>query len=193
MGKKRKIKEKHEINNPINEKKIAKKQVNENTKPYEDEAKIIVDFSSPTAFYSCRIDKFTNFCESHEAFIKFRKMLFGEALKYFSQHTFDELSRSKGSHTHIIDSKKIDLIEKILMELLKKESSGTSERILQERVNEYIEEVWQLGYKQGLRLIGIRKRNIFRVLFIDYHHLIHSDIKHNNRDVKGYNYCPMSS
>lgn len=175
----------------IKENKKPNKEIKENKKPLVDEEGIIVDFSQKTAFYSCKIGRYTNFLKEHDDFIEFRKELFGEALQYFKGKTFSELGY-KGSHTHVIDDKeKLNLIEKILKELVLTCNPDLKKELIDKIVDNYMQEIWQLGYKQGLRLIGVRTKNIFTVLFIDYHHLIYPSIKHNTNDVLKYDYCAM--
>lgn len=167
-------------------------EIKENKKPLVDENGIIVDFSLRTAFYSCKVDKYTNYLCSHDEFIKFRKKLFGEALDYFKSKKFSELVRDRGSHTHVIREKKqLDLIEKILKSLIKNAYTNLDEKSVNGMVDNYMQEIWQLGYKQGLRLIGVRTQNVFTVLFIDHHHLIYPSQNYNDKDFFKYNYCAM--
>lgn len=156
---------------------------------------IIVDFSSKTAFYSCKVKYFTNFYKSHEEFISLRRELFGQALTYFGDNTLDKLaSNSKSTHTHPIKEKdKLELIEDILRTLLKKINPNVPTHLIQHKVDDYMEEIWQLGFNQGIRLIGIRNNNIFKVLFIDHQHLIYPNVKFNDKDVMSFNYCPMTT
>ena len=51
--------------------------------------------------------------------------------------------------------------------------------------------MWQLGVTGGIRLIGIRKSNLFCVLFIDYHHLLYPSIKYNQKNSEKYSFCPI--
>lgn len=183
-------------------KKIGK--VKNNTKPRNNvkesirpisngQEGIIVDFSCPLSFYSCQIkNEFTNYLKEPLDFVESRRVLFGEALEYFSKNNFDELaSNAKKSHTHIVAPDKLELLEKILVQLAKKKGLGQN---IDRMVSNFMEgDIWQLAYKQGLRLIGGRNDNIFNLLFIDYHHLIEPSSKYNNKDYYKYTYCPMSS
>ena len=178
----------------IVEKSTAKRSRKENKKPM-DEKNIIVDFSSKTVFYSCKIKEFTNFYKSHDEFIALRKELFGQALSYFNSTTLEKLSsNSNTTHTHPIKEKeKLELIEKILFKLLKNINKDTKDDLIGKIVDNYMEEIWQLGYNQGVRLIGVRSDNIFKVLFIDHLHLIYPNPKYNNLDVMKNSYCAMNS
>ena len=167
----------------------------ENKSPKQNgQERIIVDFSCPFCLYSCKVGKgFTSYHKNSGEFLSRMQVLFGEALQHIAQYNFDELCRNE-RHTHIIDDEeKLDLIEKILNELIDIRYSEVSnkDRILGNYMDR--NNIWQIGFKQGVRLVGRRNDNIFNLLFIDYHHLIYSSDKYNNVDYKSFTYCPMTS
>lgn len=184
---------KNKKKNKITETSKPTSIINEDTIPEVDNKKgIIIDFSCPLSFYSCKEGDFTNYLKNPQEFIKHRRMLFGEMLEYFSKNNFDDLKRNSSSHTHIINDKEnLSKIEKILKKLINiKWPDNNSGEI----VKQYMEScIWQLGYKEGFRLIGTRNNNIFNLLFIDYHHLIFPSKKYNTKDLSKYKYCPMTS
>lgn len=178
----------------IKENEKPKSEINEKTEPKQDgQEGMMINFSCPLSFYSCKIgQEYTNYLKSPNDFIKVRRKLFGEALTYFQRTTIDKLaSNSKKTHTHLITGDKLELVGKILRELVKaKWPQNDIETIV---ANYMSGDVWQVGYTNGLRLIGSRNNNIFNLLFIDYHHLIEPDDNYNNPDFYKYKYCPMSS
>lgn len=178
----------------IKENKKPKKNINEKKKPLEKNSNgIIFDFSCPTAFYSCNIkNQFTNLLKNPKEFVDIRRTIFGEALPHFNKTNINELERDKkNTHTHVISDSKIGLVEKILTELFR---IVYNSKEIDKIVNNYISgDIWQIGYKKGLRFIGVRNDNIFNVLFIDYHHLLEPDKNYNQPDYYKYKYCPMTS
>lgn len=171
-----------------------KREINENTKPKQNEdGGIIINFSCPFSFYCCKINKnYTNYLKDNESFIKNIRVLFREALEYFQKTTFEKLCRDKNGHTHNISEDKIDLIEKITYKLA--EIRWPEYKDYETIVGNYMtENLWQLGYKEGLRLVGSRDGNVLNLLFIDYHHLIEPDKNYNQLDYFKYSYCPMKS
>ena len=170
-----------------------KKNVKEDIEPKKySSSGMIINFSCPLAFYSCRVGKeYTNYLKSPSDFVEIRRKIFDEALVHFSKTTLDNLAQDKGAHTHIIKDEKRKLVEKILTELSKiKWPDSSTEGI----VSNYMSgDIWQLGYSNGLRLIGFRQDNIFNLLFIDYHHLIEPSKDYNQIDYFKFNYCPMTS
>lgn len=173
-----------------------KKEAVERYKPttYEN-GKIMIDFSYPFVFHTCKIKNyFINRLKDCNSFFEFKRVIFGEALKYFGSFTFDELKRLD-THTHNIGQEdKQDLVRAILKEILRDSfnlNSEDSEKALGNYVGN--EDIWQVAYKQGVRLIGTRNGSVLKLLFIDYHHLIFPSTKHNDKDYYKYSFCPMTS
>lgn len=154
---------------------------------------IIISFSKfPFCFRSCKTKDFTNFLQSDDEFHQHLKNLTNKVMPHLVQFTYNQLLSKRVPHTHIIiEPQKILLIKEILRELLvlEKGPGYDFEMFYNNNINDY--PIWQLGGPLGLRLICIQQKNVFYVLFIDYHHLIYSSIKFNDKDYSNYNFCPI--
>lgn len=162
-----------------------------------DTDNIIIDFSLfPFCFRCVTVGNFTNKLKDANQFFKYFKRLLENEIPTLVQFNFNNISKETKRHSHSIlnDTKEYVLIKDILKELLKSYKKGNYsteyyEKFLENNVNEYT--IWQLGITGGIRLIGVRKSNVFSVLFIDYHHLIYRDDKHNQENYKLYDFCPI--
>lgn len=96
----------------------------------------------------------------------------------------DFSSRGQYSHCHFVSKDKIELVQKISLELHNNDFSDVTED------SDY--SWWELGFNGSARIFGIMSKtdNCFYPLFIDWHHLIYSDVKHNSDDYKNYKYDP---
>lgn len=57
--------------------------------------------------------------------------------------------------------------------------------------SEYMKNIWQFGFSQGVRLIcGVSGRNKIYPLFVDYHHLLFPNDHYNEHDYETYRFCP---
>jgi len=171
-----------------------KKEATEKYKPliYEN-GKIMIDFSYPFVFNTCSIKNvFINKVKDYKEHLKNNRIIFSEAVNYFSGWTFDELMR-ESKHNHSIKDK-VDLIWRILKQLLMEFNESFTDDNIENVIINYIgeEEIWQIAYKQGIRLIGTRNGSVLKLLFIDYHHLIYPDEWHNGEDFYKYSFCPMT-
>jgi len=171
-----------------------KKEASEKCNPIIFEnGKIMIDFSYPFAFSTCMIkNNFINRLKDCNHFFEHKRVIFGEALGYLNNYTFDEL-RKIDVHTHNIEDKR-ELVKIILKEILK-DRFGRNSKDLEKALDNYLgsEDIWQVAYKQGVRLIGTRNGSVLKLLFIDYHHLIFPNPKHNDKDYYKYSFCPMTS
>lgn len=159
-----------------------------------ENGKIMIDFSYPFVFHTCLIKSvFTNKFKDDKEYFENNRIIFGKALNYFGGYTFNEI---KDKHNHSVKEKdKLDLVIKILKYILKEYNENFNENDLEKAVNNYIgeEEIWQLAFNQGIRLIGTRNGSVLKLLFMDYHHLIYPNEKYNKKDYYRYSFCPMTS
>lgn len=151
--------------------------------------KIIINFATfPFCFRTTSINDYTNKLKNNEEFALKFKDIFEKLLPHVSDNTFDSLHNEK-FHCHIIrdnEKDKIKLIYKIVGNLVTNWKPGidVSSFLKQNLEGEMI---WQLG-NNSVRIIGIRKNNIFNVLFIDYHHLIYPSVKYNQTNYSKNDY-----
>lgn len=125
-------------------------------------------------FKSVKCRTFTNFVKDKVEATKIINRLFCE---FTSDITTDNLTEQNHYHT-INEVDKINLIDKILLELNTNEFTEKNE-------NEY----YQIGLKQGLRIICCKISNTIYPLFLDPHHLIYQSEKYNYKDFMKYHYC----
>lgn len=85
-------------------------------------------------------------------------------------------------HSHLIAENKISLIRKIVSKIDKIELEDV----------ELDNSLWQVGSANGARVIGYYSsaENSFYPLFVDWHHLIHPDVKYNSADYANFVYTP---
>lgn len=156
--------------------------------------KIIINFATfPFCFRTVTTKNFTNKLKGEEEFALKFKEIFENLLPHVGENTFDSL-KSEQFHCHLIKDVEHDKI-KLIYNLVGKLVSGWKPGI---DVTSFLEQnlegekIWQLGNK-GVRIIGIRKNNIFNVLFIDYNHLIYPSIKYNDTNFSKNNYGIIES
>ena len=150
---------------------------------------IIVNFATfPFCFRTTNLKNFSNKLKNELEFSSKFKDIFEKLLPHISENTFNTLI-SEQFHCHLIrdnEQDKINLIYKVVGELVQKWQPGINvEEFLEQNLNG--EKIWQLG-NGSVRIIGVRKENIFNVLFIDYHHLIYPSIKYNEKEYSRNNY-----
>lgn len=144
--------------------------------------KIKIDFSY-FLFPSVYLKFFTNFLKNKDDCFEKIKIFFHQALPYFFSKSFKDLE-NENRHCHSIDSiEKVSIINKIL----RKYSEKYPEFILPTYTG-FGNEFYQLPGPRGIRAIGVRRGNIFVILFLDFHHLIYSSECFNNQDYTNYNF-----
>lgn len=163
-----------------------------------DNDNINIDFSKfPFCFRSVKVKDYTNMLKDSSQFFKFFKRILEIELPIYVEYTFDDIVFKTKKHSHSIpmNTKEYELVINILKELYKSYkdtnySDKDFELFLDNNINEY--QLWQLGIS-SIRLFGIRRSNIFSVLFIDYHHLVYPDKNYNQKNYEKYVFCPMTN
>ena len=135
-----------------------------------------VDFSH-FLFPNISLGAFTNYLTDRDECLKKLKAFYHQVLPYINGKTFQELEK-ENKHCHSINGKK----EKFLIVKILKKYKEIYEEFSLPNYEEFLEDFYQLHGPNGLRLIGLRISNSFILLFIDFHHLIYPNIKHNDYD-----------
>lgn len=162
-----------------------------------DSNNISIDFSLfPFCFRCVSLGNFTNKLKDGNQFFKLFKRLFEIDIPSLTQYSFNDIVRATNKHSHSIqiNTKEYSIVINIIEKLYKSyygQNMSNFNLFLENNINEYY--MWQLGISSGIRLIGIRRSNIFSVLFIDYHHLIYPDKNYNQENYKLYNFCPITN
>lgn len=153
---------------------------------------IIVDYSFKTIWVSTSIDKFTNYICDKDEFFKFHYMIFSKLTAELSSISRKEL-RTRFPHSRNLNDNDIKKIMPILRALLKKQNETYTEKDITDAINQNIseEQLFQIGHS-SVRMIGYFNKNIFKVLFFDYYHLINSDQHYNDHDYSKYDFCVYS-
>ncbi len=158
-----------------------------------DNDNIIIDFSRfPFCFRCVSIDKFTNKLKDSNEFFNYFKEIFEKVIPAITKYNYNNVTTMTNKHSHVIpnNSKEYSIIIKILKAIHKEYFPNIDfELFLVNNINDY--SIWQLGITGGVRIIGIRKCNVFSVLFIDYHHLIYPDKNYNQKNYLSYNFSPI--
>lgn len=164
---------------------------NNNINDYQRE-NIIISFSPFSfCFRSCSINGFTNYLKDDEEFHENLKLLTSFVMPHLVQYTLNDLLAKKERHTHTLDSKHIELAKEIVKELKIQEKGQDFDfdQFCDNNINDYT--LWQLGTSYGIRMICTQHKNIFYVLFMDYHHQMYPDVKYNQLDYSKYSFCPI--
>lgn len=167
-------------------------QVGKNAKstiePSDDYKKktAVFDFSFIGVFQAVEIREFNNFTKDATDYIKQLRVMMKNVSK-LSQKTLNELVVG-GSyrHCHKIDDDNDALARDIIRTLFNANSLSNYDQELGD------EGLYQLGLQDGVRFIGTINGNIFRVYFVDYFHSLYPDERRNERNLRNYNFCPMT-
>ena len=154
-----------------------------------DDEKVIISFSSfPFTFRTVKCKDFTNCLVDEKDFIKKFSLIFKKIVPELESSNIVELI--KKDHCNNIENKR-DIVTDILKELVKEEfgEGYNFETFYDNNIGEY--QLYELGIMQGIRLICVKYNNIFKVLFIDYHHLIYPSVKYNQVDYSSFKFCPI--
>ncbi|CAJ1185032.1 hypothetical protein [Companilactobacillus paralimentarius] len=133
-------------------------------------------------------DGFTNNLQDATQFSKYLVALIEKTISKINQDStniFDDFSnRGQYPHCHYVSKDKIQLVQRISLELHDNDFSEVT------KDSDY--SWWELGFNGSSRIFGIMSKsdNCFYPLFVDWHHLIYPDIKHNSNDYKNYKYDP---
>lgn len=160
-----------------------KKKQNSISKKVEkiEESPIVIDFRN-FMFKSIHTGIFTNFPKDELESFNIQKNFFHQFLPNTIGKTFEELGK-ESLHNHIIDSDKNKVNVALIRQILK----SYSQKFEIEDISDEESILWQLSAPGGMRVIGFRNREVFRVLFLDPHHLIFKSQVFNN-DYKNYTY-----
>lgn len=164
-----------------------------------DNKNICIDFSLfPFCFRCVKTENFTNKLKNANQFFEKFKRLFETDIPALIQFSFDNVKKETKRHSHAIltDTKEYSVVIDVVKALFKSDkgddySDRDFELFLNNNINEY--HVWQLGISSGIRLFGIRRSNVFSVLFIDYHHLIYPNKNYNQENYDIYDFCPITN
>ena len=163
------------------------------------DSKVLINFSKfPFCFRCTKVKKydFTNYLSKSDEFFDNFKLIMEQSIPYFASKSFNELNRDQ-NHVHRIknNTKEYEVVKEVIknlcMEYRNFKNESEFEMWFNQNINDY--EIWQLGVIGGVRLIGIRDLNEFGVLFIDYHHLIFKDVKHNQKNYDKNCFCPIKN
>jgi hypothetical protein len=145
-----------------------------------EEKRCYFDFSFPYLYKSVKTKNFVNMLADEKEFCKQHKIL-QELLLELGQKSIAENLQQK--HNHVIDDRnKRALVYEVVKALYDNNKNYT------QMIDD--EELYNLGLKQGLRLICLLKGNIIKPLFIDYYHCIYADEKHNNKCIDKNEFSP---
>lgn len=156
-------------------------------KPPIKNQSLVFDFSYQQWLQSISVKKFTNMLKDDEQFSKAIVHIFSKIIPAVKENwkNIKNRGRDQFRHCHPIANEKKELVDEIILEIYGKP-------LLDEKFEEM--NYWQLGVSQGIRLIAIYNHleNIMYPVFIDHHHQIHPDVKHNQKDIYSYQHCAFS-
>lgn len=142
---------------------------------------IEIDFRN-FMFNSIQNGLFTNFAKDRIENEDIKQNFYYKFLPHIKNKTFSDLEK-ESRHNHIIDRernfKNVSIINKILKTYSNNfeiKDLSTSDDVL-----------YQLAAPGGMRVIGFRNQNVFKILFLDPHHLIFKNDTFN-KDYNCYKY-----
>lgn len=164
-----------------------------------DSDKINIDFTLfPFCFRTFTNGTYTNKLKDYSDFLLKFGHIFEKEVQHLSQYNFCDITTNTNKHSHDIkkNSSEYDLVICIIKSLYNSFKGGNLREedlglFLDNNINDYT--IWQLGYSGGTRLFGVRKSNVFHVLFIDYHHLIYPDNHYNEPNFNSFSFCPITN
>lgn len=180
--------------------KRKKKQVNNNKpshqnvtnkKHIKEEFRIILE--NENWLRSCKIDRigFTNMYNDYQSMARTLTKVITELLPDIEKNGYDIFNKrgiwhSRKSHCHIVSEDKLEIIETIINDINNKKLDIFSDEE---------KKLWQYGITGGIRIVCVydQANNNVYPLFIDPHHLIHPDKKHNQKDVMTNRMCPIKT
>lgn len=133
---------------------------------------------------------FSNTLKDAAEYVRFVTELIEEVIpKINSEHSeiFDYYNHSQQyKHCHRIKDKELAIVREVSKVLLGQDFAS----ITANDDNDY--SWWQLGFIQPTRIIGILSKNdhCFYPIFVDWHHLIYPNEKHNQFDYGNYSFDP---
>lgn len=155
----------NQMGKKINNKKKPKKLVN-NTKSPQINKNIVIDLSEcDFKSISEKNIGFSNFYKNGLNFSDTMYTVLEKIIKIASDYKRTDISKAK-LHYH--------------------RSEATLPKVYQKKYPDV--EFYQMGFN-GVRIFGYFQENVYKVLFIDPHHLIEASQDYNNKDYLKYSYC----
>lgn len=165
-----------------------KHMVNRGTDPIGSDSPLTFDFSKKGWMKGISLKGFTNKLKNEEMFSNYIFEIFHIIIPTLHEHG-NTIIKNGGTghweHCHPIRNDQLDL------------ALGVAKSIHGEKIMSVSEgsKLWQFGFIGGIRLVAIHnyKNNYLTPLFIDYHHLIYPSVKHNQKNIEKYEFCPIET
>lgn len=151
--------------------------------------KIVFAFPLNNSFSSVSFNGFTNFHKNKDELIRNFHYLFNEIMPIISNMSLQELNdktKRKEFHYHKLENER-PLVVKVLSSMKKKHHFAIQDELYDYYIKD--SEFYQIGCQSvsEMRIVfSIRENNIFEILFVDFNHLINSNVKYNTEDYKHY-------
>lgn len=146
---------------------------------------IVVSFSFKTAFLCCNLGDFNNFLKDEADFVcQFRGLT--KMLRSIGSKKMNELTESNG-YRHCHKASRQDFAMDIIRNLCERYPNGDDYY----QQNFEGEDIHQIGLNDSLRLYGIKEKNVFKVVFIDWFHSFDYSQPHNQRNLRNYKFEPV--
>lgn len=183
MGKKQKRKKKLGRQEPK-----TKHMVSRGTDPSNTDSPLTFNFSKHKWIKSTSVKGFTNKLDDEKMFSRYMFELFHKLIPLLHEHGENIILKSGTSswkHCHPIRNEELDLALEIATTI-------HGDKVLDVGDGS---KLWQFGFTGGIRLIAIHNyiNNYLTPLFIDYHHQIYPSVKHNDKELKRYTFCPIDT
>jgi hypothetical protein len=183
LGSGTKKKTKNSVKNTIN----TMKTVSNTTSPLSASGTLSFDFSYRNWLKGLNGSGFNNMLKNESQFATFIFEIMNIIIPtvHDNWNVIKNNDKKQFPHCHSVAKDKIAEIEKIIIDIYGKQ--------LLDLDGEDSFNYWQLGIKQSVRLIAIynHNKNTMYPVFVDYHHQIHESVKHNQKDLKQYGFCPI--
>lgn len=160
--------------------------------------KIVIDFQYEFALCGIKEGDFCNFLRDEKEYILYNIHIISKMVSEISKKNIEELRTNSNYHTHQIkEQNKREKIKKILKSIIMKYYNNSDKKYAEDyiiNIGFEMNDIWQISCpdSKGIRIIGFLHGNIFKVLFIDYFHLIYPDAKNNTKNISKNNFCPIN-
>ena len=142
---------------------------------------LVFDFSSPSAWRSCKMGDFNSYLADEIEFVdKFRSAM--KLVQTLSSHKPAEVFNSGAfNHCHVISDDETKTVVALLTSKL-----GVSEQLIEG------ETLMQVGLDGGFRMVGAHTDGVFCVYLVDYNHSVYYDERKNRSNKANRKFCPIT-
>lgn len=142
---------------------------------------LIFDFSSPSAWCSCKMGDFDSYLLGEEDFVEKFRCAMKVVRNLSGQKPAEVFNSGSFWHCHVLSDDKSNIVIKLLTTKL-----GLKEQVIEG------EQLMQAGIDDSLRMVGTCVGYVFNVYLVDYNHSLYPDEKKNRSNKTNRKFCPIN-